>query len=63
MGGAAEVYREIKVQSKELKQYTLDAISDEDFMFTDWKEQKPAKGIKGPEEVKKGSTSTWWIMK
>jgi GTPase SAR1 family protein len=48
------VYLEIARMNEELKQYTLDQIRDDDFIFTDWKDaEKYKKGIKGPEEVRK----------
>ena len=52
VSGASEVYDAIHAQNKELKQHTLDALSDEDFIFTDWENPDPVRGIKGPDEVR-----------
>jgi hypothetical protein len=30
----------------------LSALSEEDFIFTDWMQPDPTRGIKGPEDVK-----------
>ena len=49
---AYEAYQALKAENKEFKQYTLDKISDKDFIFTDWKNPDPDRGIEGPDEVK-----------
>ena len=36
-----------------MKEYTLEAMDENDFMFTDWKNPDPRLGICGPEEVRK----------
>ena len=52
--GTSEMYQAIKAENKELKRYTLAAISDEDFIFTDWEAgADPVRGIKGPDEVRR----------
>ena len=48
------VYLEIARMNEELKQYTLEQIQYDDFIFTDWKDDEAnQRGIKGAEEVRK----------
>jgi len=50
----SNAYEEIKEINEKMKQYTLQALDDEDFIFTDWEDKKAhEKGIKGPEDVRK----------
>ena len=50
----SNAYNQIKKMNEEMKQYTLQALDDEDFIFTDWEDKKAhEKGIKGPEDVRK----------
>ena len=44
---------EITRKNAQLKQFTLNEIKDEDFIFTDWKHQDTNRGIEGPEDVRK----------
>lgn len=53
LSGTSDIYQEIIDKNKALKEYTLKAISEEDFIFTDWVNPVPARGIMGPEEVRR----------
>ena len=49
----SSAYKEIARMNEKLKQYTLNEMKDEDFLFTDWKDKDAfKKGIRGPEDVR-----------
>ena len=50
---ALEMCNNILDMGRELKEYTLKALDENDFMFTDWFKEDPSLGIYGAEEVRK----------
>ena len=48
----SDLLKEIREKQRELKEYTLKNMKEDDFMFTDQLRQDPDRGIKGPKEVK-----------
>ena len=47
-----KLMNEIKEREKEVREYILEHLSTDDFMFTDLVNPDPARGIMGPKEVK-----------
>ena len=50
---AKEMYDDIVALGKELKEYTINHMDMDDFLFTDWVNEDPNIGIFGPTEVMK----------
>ena len=48
----SDLLKEIREKQRELKEYTLKNLKEDDFMFTDQLRQDPDRGIKGTKEVK-----------
>eukprot|EP00092_Neocalanus_flemingeri_P046452 GFUD01052255.1.p1 GENE.GFUD01052255.1~~GFUD01052255.1.p1 ORF type:complete len:677 (+),score=145.87 GFUD01052255.1:1032-3062(+) len=48
-----DAYNEIEARNKELKDYAIGAISEDDFLFTDWTTEASHRGIMGPDEVRR----------
>eukprot|EP00092_Neocalanus_flemingeri_P008198 GFUD01008839.1.p1 GENE.GFUD01008839.1~~GFUD01008839.1.p1 ORF type:complete len:1020 (+),score=178.99 GFUD01008839.1:195-3254(+) len=49
----ADAFKEIEAMNKKLNAYALDAISEDDFLFTDWTTEASNRGIMGPNEVRR----------
>jgi len=49
---AGDFMEEIKKKEREQKEYILENLKEDDFMFTDQLSPDPSRGIKGPKEVK-----------
>ena len=48
-----EMYNDIISVSNELKDYTIKNLNDNDFIFTDWLQESPERGIYGSQEVRR----------
>ena len=48
-----DMYNEIMAVSNELREYTMKALDHNHFIFTDWFQESPERGICGSQEVKK----------